>query len=145
MIKAKDSQLPKFSFLFFFLVPQVWHMEVPRLGVKLELQLPAYTTATATWDLSCMCDLCWIPDPLKEARDRTCVLMDTSRIHFCWATTGTPYLDFLNINKRTSGERMGEYITLKWKKGKLNLWKIKMNFKVTKNKLKRKKKSQREL
>ena len=24
-----------------------WHVEVPRLGVKLELQLPAYTTATA--------------------------------------------------------------------------------------------------
>ena len=27
-------------------------MEVPRLGVKTELQLPAYTTATATWNLS---------------------------------------------------------------------------------------------
>ena len=27
-------------------------MEVPRLGVKSELQLPAYTAATATWDLS---------------------------------------------------------------------------------------------
>ena len=27
-------------------------MVVPRLGVDSELQLPAYTTATATWDLS---------------------------------------------------------------------------------------------
>ena len=27
-------------------------MEIPRLVVKSELQLPAYTTATATWDLS---------------------------------------------------------------------------------------------
>ena len=27
------------------------HMEVPRLGVELELQLPDYATATATWDL----------------------------------------------------------------------------------------------
>ena len=27
-------------------------MEVPRLGIKLELQLPAYATAYATWDLS---------------------------------------------------------------------------------------------
>ena len=27
-----------------------WHMEVPRLGVKLELQLLAYSTATATQD-----------------------------------------------------------------------------------------------
>ena len=32
----------------FFLGPHLQHMEVPRLGVKLELQLPAYTTATAT-------------------------------------------------------------------------------------------------
>ena len=32
-------------------------MEVPRLGVELELQLLAYTTATATPDLSQVCDL----------------------------------------------------------------------------------------
>ena len=32
-------------------------MEVPRLGVELELQLPAYTTATATQDLSHVCNL----------------------------------------------------------------------------------------
>ena len=32
-------------------------MDVPRLGVKLELQLLAYTTATATWGPSCNCDL----------------------------------------------------------------------------------------
>ena len=30
---------------FFFLGPNPQHMELPRLGVKLELQLPAYTTA----------------------------------------------------------------------------------------------------
>ena len=34
--------------LFFFLGPRLWHMEVPRLGVKSELQLLAYTTSTAT-------------------------------------------------------------------------------------------------
>ena len=34
--------------IFFFLGPHLWHMEVPRLGVKSELQLPAYATATAT-------------------------------------------------------------------------------------------------
>ena len=31
--------------------------EVPRLGVESELQLPAYTTATATWDPSHICEL----------------------------------------------------------------------------------------
>ena len=28
-------------FFFCFLGPYLWHMKVPRLGVKLELQLPA--------------------------------------------------------------------------------------------------------
>ena len=32
-------------------------MEVPRIEVKSELQLPAYATAKATADLSCMCNL----------------------------------------------------------------------------------------
>ena len=59
-------------------------MEVPRLGVELELQRPAYTTATATQDLNHVCDLHhssqqhWILSSLIEARDGTCVLMDTS-------------------------------------------------------------------
>ena len=44
-------------FLFSFLGPHLWHMESPRLGVKLELLLPAYTTATAKWDLSFICSL----------------------------------------------------------------------------------------
>ena len=61
-------------------------MKVPRLGVESELQLPACTTATATWDLSYICDLrCslqqqWILNPLSEAKDLTCILMDTSQI-----------------------------------------------------------------
>ena len=51
-------------------------MAVPRLGVKLELQMPAYATATATWNPSRICDLChssWqcqILNPLSEARDQ---------------------------------------------------------------------------
>ena len=58
-------------------------MEVPRLGVKSELQLPAYTTATVTLDLSPMCNLHYILwqhqilNPLSEARDRTRILEDT--------------------------------------------------------------------
>ena len=35
---------------FFFLGPHLQHMDVPRLGVKLELYLLAYTTATAMQD-----------------------------------------------------------------------------------------------
>ena len=80
------------SFKFFFLVflgPNLQHMEVPRLGVDLELQLLAYTTATATWDLSGVCNLyrsSWqcqtLINLLSMARDRTCVLMDTSWIRY---------------------------------------------------------------
>ena len=39
-----------FFVLFFFLGPHVCYMEVPRLGVELELQQQAYSTATATPD-----------------------------------------------------------------------------------------------
>ena len=69
-------------------------MEVPRLGAELELQLLAYTTATATGDPSRVCDLhqssrqCRILTPLSKARDQTRVLMDASRIRFRWATRG---------------------------------------------------------
>ena len=42
-------------FVYLFLGLHPWHMEVPRLGVKLELQLLAYTTAMATLDLSHVC------------------------------------------------------------------------------------------
>jgi len=79
---------------FFFKGPHSRHMEVPRLGVESELQLPAYTIATAMRDLSHVCDLhhsSWkshIPDPLSEIRDQTCILMGTSWICFHCATTG---------------------------------------------------------
>ena len=59
-------------------------MEVPRTGIKSELQLLTYTTAT---DLSPVCDLhgsSWQRrslNPLSEARDRTRILMDPSQIH----------------------------------------------------------------
>ena len=61
-------------------------MKVPRLGLKLEVQLPAYTTATATPDPSCILELCcssrqrWILTPLSKARDRTSMLTDTSLV-----------------------------------------------------------------
>ena len=46
-----------FFLLFAFLQPHLQCMEVPRLGFESELQLPAYTTATAMPDLSRVCDL----------------------------------------------------------------------------------------
>lgn len=46
-----------YLFIFCFWGPHPWHMEVPRLGVESELQLPAHTTATAVQDLICVFDL----------------------------------------------------------------------------------------
>ena len=69
----------------------IWRF--PGLGVELELQMPAYATATS--------DLCRVFDlhhssgqrqtlsPLSEARDKTCNLMVPSWIRFYCATTGT--------------------------------------------------------
>ena len=68
-------------------------MEVPRLGVQSELQLQVY--ATATRDLSPICNLHHssgqrqILNPLSKARDQAHIQY-TGRVHFCWATTGTP-------------------------------------------------------
>ena len=72
---------PFFLFYFIFFGPYLWHMEAPRLE--------------ATPDLSCICNLYHsssqhrIPDPLSEARDQTCILMDTGQICFHCITTGT--------------------------------------------------------
>ena len=68
-----------FLLLFFVVVFRAapWHMEVSRLGVKLDLQLLVYTTATATWDLRLICHLYHssqqhqILNPLSGPRDQT--------------------------------------------------------------------------
>ena len=96
-------------FVFCFLGPHPRHMELPRLGVESELQLPAYAIATATQDPSQVSDLYhssqqgWIPGPPSKARDQTHILMDTSQVHFHWATMRTPksaywFKVFKNVN-----------------------------------------------
>ena len=75
-----------------------WHIEVPRLGGKSELQLPNYTRAIAAWDLSRIFNLhhssgqFQIPNPLREDKDGTHILMDTSQIRFHWTTAGIPWM-----------------------------------------------------
>ena len=77
-----------------------------RRGVKSELQLPSYTTATVTPDLSRVCDLKHSPPQyilnlLSEARDGTCILMDT-RVCFCCATVGNPSKALQALNSMIS-------------------------------------------
>ena len=60
--------------LFVFLGLHPHHMEVPRLGVELEVELPAYTTPIAMGGSKLVCNLhrsswqCRIPNTLSKAR-----------------------------------------------------------------------------
>ena len=80
------SLLYLFTYLFIYLVsfraaPEAYGGSQARgpIGAAAE----AYTTATATWGPSHICDLCpssqqhQIFNPLSEVRDRTQILMDT--------------------------------------------------------------------
>ena len=78
--------LPCPSFSFFFTATHAASGISQAPSVKLDLQLPAYATATAKWDPSRVCKLHHglqqhqILNPLSDVRDQTCILMDTSRI-----------------------------------------------------------------
>ena len=91
-----------FIYLFCFLGPHPWHMKVPRLGAELELQLLVYTIATATLDLSHICNLhhssrqLQILNPLGEARNWTGILRNISWVQYRWAMMGTPFF-FLRL------------------------------------------------
>ena len=89
------SKLPCFivSFLFylilfiylFILGLHPWHMEGPRLGIQSELQLPAYATATAKQDPSCILrptpQLMAMPDPHPTERGQG----SNRCLHGCWS------------------------------------------------------------
>ena len=70
-------------------------------GVESELWPLAYTTATATWDPSPICDLHHssqqrqIPNPLGETRDQTHNLVVPGWICFCGTVMGTPTVVFV--------------------------------------------------
>ena len=72
-------------FFSFFLQLHLQHVEVPRLGVNMELQLPAYTTATATPDLS---HICHLHHSYRNARSLTQWarpgIEPTSSLILCW-------------------------------------------------------------
>ena len=93
-----QKRSPPSLFFFCFFVFCFWQRVAPEAYGSSQArgleQLPA--TATATWDLSHICDLhhsSWQPlilNPLSQARDRTRILMDTSWVCYHRAMTGTP-------------------------------------------------------
>ena len=96
--------------IFFF-----WHFRVAlalkflRLGAKPELQLLAYTTATAKPDPSHTCKLhynswqCQILSPLRKASDQTSILWILVGFLTHWATTRSPYMYQIFIHSSVDG------------------------------------------
>ena len=79
---AQVDLVMTFIYLFLFMaIPAAYGSSQARVASK--LQLPAYATATAMPDPSCVCDLHYsseqhrILNPLTEARDGTRILLDT--------------------------------------------------------------------
>ena len=91
---VKSKLKKKKTFFVCFLGPHPWYIQVPRLGVESELQLPAYTTAKAAVQAVAATYTTAHDNAgsliLSDARDWTCILMDISWIHFPCATMGTP-------------------------------------------------------
>ena len=73
-----------FSFFLVFLGPHPWHMEVLRLGNCMQLLA---TPQPQQHGMSRICELdhsSWQHrtfNPLSEGSNRTCILMDSSRVH----------------------------------------------------------------
>ena len=110
---------------FFFLRLHPQHMEVPRWGTELELQLPAYTTATATPDPSHIFDLHHISrqhqilNPVSEARDGTHNPMAPSQIRFHRPTTGTPCPVLHRVTRE--GRGLSE-VWMMWRTRHVDMW-----------------------
>ena len=128
MTKWPNTGLIFFSFFFlsFFLGPHLWHKEAPRQAVKSELQLSANTTATP--DLSRVCEehhgswQCRILNPMSEARDQTCILMNTSWVVTTEPQWELPWQIFYIISYTNSGHCSWEIKEfLLWCRG-LRIW-----------------------
>ena len=113
--KSLWKRIKETLFIYLFTViwgPHLRHMEVPRLGVELVLQLLAYTRATAMPDPSHICNphhsswQCRILNPLDKARDHTRILLDTSCVHNCWATRE---LQVTSFKMKSEGQNLGVF------------------------------------
>ena len=102
LVEDQTSSIEIHSFSFIcvwgFFGPHPHYREVPRLGVESELWLLAYTTATATWDPSHVCDHLHhstqqrqILKRLSEVRDQIHIIMDTSWTPFCSTKQELPF------------------------------------------------------
>ena len=98
------ATVPKLHFflsLFFFLGPQLWHMEVPRLGVESELQPRGIRAASAT----CATAHSHARSPTHQTRPGIEPASFWILVGFVnhWAKKGTPQTSFLRNLKVRHG------------------------------------------
>ena len=85
LLEHTETHILSYLFLFSF-YSRTWAYGSSQAGIELELQLLVYATAMATLDLSHIYHLCcslWqcrILNSLREARDRTHILVETSQV-----------------------------------------------------------------
>ena len=70
-----------FVFFFFFLFRAV-HVTYGRSHARGWIRASPSSLCHSSWQQ-------WILNSLSEARDQTCIFMNTCRVHYCWATVGT--------------------------------------------------------
>ena len=125
---VEEIYYKQYFFFLLFLGPHLQHMEVPSLGVRSELGLPAYTRATAMPDLSHICNLhhsSWqhrILNPLSEARDQSRNLMVPSLIHFRCAMMGNPQAVLSDHNAVKLEIEINEPFQKREEVGTINSW-----------------------
>jgi len=98
--QEREKMLFIYLFIFLFLGPHPWHMKVPRLGVHLELQLLAYTTATANTGSKPHLPPAATLDPLPTEQGQGLKLHPhRHHVRFLtyWVTTGTPEKMLFNL------------------------------------------------
>ena len=79
--KFKMSVIKGTIVFIFFSRPNLWHVEVPKLGVEPKAVAAGLHHSSLQHQ---------ILNPLIWARDQTQMLMDPSGVHYCGVTAGMP-------------------------------------------------------
>ena len=106
----------KFFFFFFFFClfrAAPWHTEVPRLGVEFGATATATLDPSHIWDLHCSLWQWQILNPDSKAGNRTCILVDTSRVLNPLSYNGNSW----TVRFKLISCLIWKYISIKLKKG----------------------------
>ena len=95
-------------FSFFLFRATLAAYRIFQAGSRLGAGAAGLPIARAMTDPSWICNIhhssqhLGIPNTLSKAKDQTRFLMDTSHVHYCWATMGTPWIRTILIPGHSS-------------------------------------------